>query len=233
MLYDLDSRGGGGYGPEFGDIDGIFDSIKSVAKKVGSTTSSVAKKVVSSGEKAGTLPFKAVGAVVSSGVRLASGIGKATGKIGGTILAAPVRVSMEATKGVIGGARGTIGKITNPFAKAPSTQQAALEVAQSQGMAPGGSPPPAAPPPGGVTSSTSALSTTPAEGGATFDVGAAQKALAQGATPDQAMQAGEDAAAEKAGMPMWQKLALGGGVAIAAFLGYRMLRRRGGGRRKS
>ena len=236
-----------GYAPEFGDLEGIWGSItgavKSVGKaasKVGSTVKKATTTVVHSAEKAGTLPFKAVGAVASSGVRLVSGIAKETGKLGGTILGAPVKVSMEATKGVIGGLKSTIGKITNPFKSSSSspaaTQAAAVEVAQSQGLIPGSSAPPAAAPPGsgGVSSTSSGLTTTGASGeGATFDVAAAQKALDGGASPADAVKAGE-AAATGGGMSTTMKIAIAGGGAVALFIGYKMFKsRRGGGRTKS
>lgn len=236
---DLDMTRLGRVAPQFGDMEGIFSAIKGAAKTVGRTVSKTATTVVHTGEAAGKLPFQAANKVAQSGVRLVSGIAKETGKLGGTILAAPVRVSIEATKGVVGGAKGTIGKLGNIFklgggssSPATDTQKAAAEVAASQGLDPGTG---AAPPSSALTPTSSSLSTTGAAGSdATFDVAAAQRALASGATPAEAAQAGEDAAAAKSGgMSTTMKIALAGGAAAALFIGYRMLRRRGGGRTKS
>lgn len=228
------SRGSRGARPEFGDLEGVWSSLKSGVKAVGHVGSSIGSTVKKAGstalhtvEVAGKLPFQAVGAVASSGVRLASGIVKETGKIGGTILAAPVKIALSSVKGVLGGAAKTLG--VGGGSSPSATQAAAAEVAA--GLAPPG----LAPPGDGVSSTSSGLSTSPAGGGSpTFDPAAAQAALDAGASPADAIKAGEAAAAAKAGgIPTWAWYAGAGVGAIALFLVVKKMRRRGGGHTKS
>lgn len=219
--------------PQFGDMDGVISKLKKGAKKVGGGAAKVVKKAPSAALKtAATVaktPFKAAASVaktgadvVSSATKSVADIAKSAGKVAGTVALAPTRFGIEVVKGTVGGAVKTVGgafKSSGGGEPSQDTREAAIEVAQSQGITS-----PEALKRGGAD----AYSTSAAPGLAP-DAEAVSRSLATRGEEEGEGEAG------KRGMSLALKVGIAAGAALALYLGYKMLRRgrRGGGRTKS
>lgn len=218
-------------------------TVKAVAKAPVTVVSTVAKApaaVVKAAAPIGSgalktvstvaaVPFKAASAIaktgagiVATGAKSAADIAKSAGRAAGTVAALPTRITLEATKGIVGGAAKTVGGAFRSGSKpkaapgvSPETAQAAADVAASQGVSPES----------GALAPAS-FSTSPA-GGFDAETSVARSGLV--ATEEGA--AGEG----KPGMSLAMKVGIGAGAALILFLGYRAMKkgRRGGGRPKS